>query len=70
MEPLTNADKQSLLRDNPEASIELIEEYQLLPAEKFTHPIRLLTPPDDRAKIDRRNARIKELRVMLFRQDA
>lgn len=70
MEPLTKTDKKRLLRDNPDASADLIEEYQRLLVEKFANPVRPFTPPVDRAKIDHRNARIKELRGLLFPRSA
>jgi hypothetical protein len=76
MEPMSKAQKQEILKNNPQATPELIEEYQTLLAEKFAAPassvhtaeaeVDNIRASDVRDEISGRNERIQELRGLLF----
>jgi hypothetical protein len=76
MEPMSESRKRDILENNPQATPELIEEYQRLLAEKFATPassihtaeaeVDNIRASEVRDKISERNERIKELRGLLF----
>ena len=69
MEPLRPAEREVILRNNPQANHALLDEYERLLVEEFSSDPDAPQPLEKREGAEHREQRIAELYCLLFPED-